>query len=252
MLYTVEAIVIRSMDYGEGHKILTLFTKEGGKVGVIARGAKKMRSRLAGLTLLFTYGEFTYYRSGQMGNLSGGDIITSHQAIQDDIYKTAYAAYLLEMIDRMLLDQEGSAHLFEQLLAALEAIEENKDAQIIAHLFEMKMLSFGGYAPSLDACASCAEEAPLSAQVKFSIQLGGMLCTRCAHKDGHALVLSGRTVKLMQMFQRVDLKQLGQIQVSNESKEELRHAMRLFMNTHVSEYWKSHHFIEQMEKFDLK
>lgn len=252
MLYTVEAIVIRSMDYGEGHKIITLFTKESGKVGVVARGAKKMRSRLAGLTLLFTYGEFTYYRSGQLGNLSGGDIITSHQAIQDDIYKTAYAAYLLEMIDRMLLDQDGSAYLFEQLLAALEAIETDKDSQIIAHLFEMKMLSFAGYSPSLDACASCSEEASLTARMRFSVQLGGLLCTRCAHKDGHALSLSGRTVKLMQMFQHVDLRQLGQITVSKESKQELRHVMRLFMNTHVSEHWKSRQFIEQMEKYELK
>lgn len=252
MLYTVEAIVIRSMDYGEGHKIITLFTKDRGKVGVIARGAKKMRSRLAALTLLFTYGEFTYYRSGQLGNLSSGDIIASHQAIQDDIHKTAYAAYLLEMIDRMLLEQDGSAYLFEQLLAALDAIEADKDAQIIAHLFEMKMLTFAGYAPSLERCAACTEDVALAERMAFSVQLGGTLCERCRPKDMHPLMLSGRTLRLMQMFQHVDLKQLGHIQVSMESKQELRQAMRLFMNTHVSEHWKSRHFIEQMEKYDLK
>lgn len=248
MLYTVEAVVIRSVDYGEGHKIITLFTKEAGKVGVIARGAKKMRSRLAAMTQVFTYGEFTYYRSGQLGNLQSGDVIEAYPSLQTDIYKTAYAAYIIEMIDRMLHEHEGSAFLFEQLLAALQAIDEGKDPQTISHLFEMKMFDFAGYTPTLHACSNCASERISHC---FSAQLGGVLCEKCRHMDVNLMRISARALHLLQTFQRVDLRQLGQVTLSAESKAELRRCMRLFIDTHVGGSWKSRQFIDQIDRFEM-
>ncbi|MDQ0876910.1 DNA repair protein RecO [Paenibacillus sp. V4I3] len=61
MLRSVQGIVLRSMDYGEGNKIISLFTPELGKVGVMARGAKKVKSRHAAVTQLFTYGDFVFF-----------------------------------------------------------------------------------------------------------------------------------------------------------------------------------------------
>ncbi|GIQ65347.1 hypothetical protein PACILC2_39150 [Paenibacillus cisolokensis] len=61
MLYRVEGIVIRSMDYGEGNKIVTIITDTHGKAGVLIRGAKKARSRHASLAQPFTYGEFVFF-----------------------------------------------------------------------------------------------------------------------------------------------------------------------------------------------
>lgn len=248
MFYKVEAVVIRSMDYGEGNKIITLYTKEWGKVSVMARGAKKMKSRYSAITQLFTYGEYTYYKKGQMGNLNDGEIIRSHHLLQENIHKTAYAAYILEMIDRMLHELEGSSYLFEQLISTLDAIEEGKDPQVVTHLFEMKMLKFAGYTPVLDRCVSCDT---ISDQPLLSTELGGLLCIKCKHNDMTAVELSFRTLKLLRVFQQMDLKRLGKIEVSDESKAELKQCMRHFMNTHVSGYWKSRNFLDQMEKYDM-
>lgn len=252
MLYTVEAMVIRTIDYGEGHKIVTLLTKERGKVSVMARGAKKMRSRFAAMTQLFTHGYYTYYRTGQMGNLSSGEIIQSFHTLQEDLMTTAYGAYLLEMINRMLLDHDGSSVLFEQLVAALQALEAGKDAQVITHIFELKMLDFAGYTPSIQACAHCADAfgaggAP-SAEPLFSAPLGGVICQRCAHHDPQSLRISSKTHKLLFMLQQIDLRQVGSIQVSAESKQQLKLCLRAFMNNHVSEHWKARNFLDQLEQ----
>jgi DNA repair protein RecO (recombination protein O) len=248
MLYKAEAVVIRSMDYGEGNKIITLYTKQWGKVSVMARGAKKMKSRHSAITQLFTYGEYTYYKTGSMGNLNYGEIINSHHLLHENIHKTAYAAYILEMIDRMLIEQEGSSYLFEQLIAALDAIADDKDPQVITHLFEMKMLRFAGYTPILDQCVSCEASCD---QPLLSIEMGGLLCDKCRQNDKPTVQFSARTLKLLRLFQQMDLKRLGKIEVSDESKSELKQCMRKFMDTHVSGFWKSRNFLDQMEKYDM-
>ncbi len=61
MQYRVQGIVIRSMDYGEGNKIITLFTRELGKMSVVARGAKKVKSRYGSSAQLFTYGDYLFF-----------------------------------------------------------------------------------------------------------------------------------------------------------------------------------------------
>lgn len=84
MLHRVEGIVIRSMDYGEGNAIITLCTENAGKVGVLVRGAKKVKSRHAALIQLFTVGEFVFFRNnGGLGTLNAGEITQSHHPLRE-------------------------------------------------------------------------------------------------------------------------------------------------------------------------
>ena len=102
MLYRVEGIVIRSMDYGEGNKIITLCTENGGKVGVLVRGAKKPKSRHAALVQLFTYGQYVFFRNTGLGTLNAGEIVESHHELREDLVKASYASYACELLDRVL------------------------------------------------------------------------------------------------------------------------------------------------------
>lgn len=250
MLHRVEGIVLRSMDYGEGNKIITLYTREMGKVSVMARGAKKVKSRLGAVTQLFTLGDFIFFRSGpgQMGTLNNGEMIKPFHKLREDLYKSAYSAYLVELIDRMSSDEDASAYLFEQLQAGLEAIEEGKDMAIVAHLLEHKLLISAGYAPELEKCVSCDA---VTARMLFSSRMGGMICSQCAYKDSTAIVISESTWKLLRLFKRLDLRRLGSIDVKPNTKNELKECMRAYMDTHVGIRFKSRSFLEQMEKYDI-
>src|SRR5690606_7458924 len=137
LLYRVEGLVIRSLDYGEGGKIITLFTEGAGKTGVLARGAKKTGSRFSAAVQPFTYGEFVFYRGGGLGTLNSADIIASHHRLREDLYLSAVAAYLAEMTDRLVADGESAPRLYRQLLGALGALDDGKDARTIAHIYEM-------------------------------------------------------------------------------------------------------------------
>jgi DNA repair protein RecO (recombination protein O) len=246
MLHTVQGIVLRTTDYGEGDKILRLLTREAGKVGVMARGAKKVKSRLGAVSQPFTRGEYVYFKSKGLGTLSSAEIIDAHHGLHEDLMKSAYASYVAEMVDRMLEDGDGSAVLYDQLDAALKAIEEGKDAQIVTHIFELHMLKIAGYAPVLEECASCRSAAGPFA---FSAQLGGILCPRCLYKDTAAAALTDGALKLLRLLAGVDIRRLGTTGVRDETKALLKQCMRAYMDAHVGVVWKARSFLDQMEKY---
>ncbi|KIL41711.1 DNA recombination protein RecO [Gordoniibacillus kamchatkensis] len=248
MLYTVQGIVLRTTDYGEGNKILRLLTREAGKVGVMARGAKKVKSRFGAATQPFTCGEYVYFKSSGLGTLSSAEITYAHNGLHEDLMKSAYASYVAEMADRMLEDGEGSAALYDQLAAALAAIEDDKDAQIVVHIFEMQMLKMAGYAPILEECVSCGSR---TGPFAFSAQLGGTLCPLCLHKDAQGIALPEGALKLLRLFTGVDIRRLGATTVKSETKAVLKQCMRAYMDAHIGIAWKARHFLDQMEKYPL-
>ncbi|MFF2090312.1 DNA repair protein RecO [Paenibacillus sp. NPDC058174] len=248
MLYRVEGIVIRSMDYGEGNKIVTLLTKTNGKAGVLIRGAKKVKSRHASLAQPFTYGEFVFFRKSGLGTLNHGEIIESHHRLREQLDLAAYASYAAELTDKALQEDESGSFLFEQFHAGLTGLEEGKDPQIISHLYEMRILEASGYAPELDFCVNCGNE---QGPMRLSPYAGGALCPRCTGQDPHALKVGEGAYKLLRLFRRMDLRRLGAIQVKPETKQELKKAMRALMDAHLGIPLKSRSFLDQLDKYNL-
>lgn len=245
MLYQVEGIVIRSMDYGENNKIVTLLTRENGKAGVMIRGAKKVKSRHGSLAQPFTYGHFHYFRGHGLGTLNHGEIIESHHDLRMQLDLSAYASYASELTDRTLQEEEPSGYYFEQLKACFAALKEGKDPQVVIHLFEMRVLDLAGYAPELEECVSCSNRV---GPFKLSPHTGGILCGRCFHRDPGALSLSESAHKLLRLFSRMDMRRLGSIAVKPDTKEELKRCMRGLMDAQLGLQLKSRNFLDQLDK----
>lgn len=248
MQYRVEGIVIRSMDYGEGNKIVTLLTDTNGKVGIIIRGAKKVRSRHGSLAQLFTHGHFLYFRNSGLGTLTHGEIIESHHVLREQLDLAAYSSYAAELVDRALQDEDVGQFIYEQLKACLNAFVEGKDILVTIQLFEMKILQAAGYGPDFDECASCGN---VNGPMAVSAQAGGVLCSRCAYKDAQAIAVSDGALKLLRLYRRMDLRRLGNVQVSDDTKKQLKAVMRLLMDTHIGIPLKSRSFLDQMDKFSI-
>ncbi|WP_340386899.1 DNA repair protein RecO [Paenibacillus sp. FSL E2-0151] len=250
MLYRVEGIVIRSMDYGEGNKIITLCTESGGKVGVLVRGAKKPKSRHAALVQPFTYGQYVYFRNTGLGTLNAGEIVESYHELREDLVKASYASYACELLERVLQDEETGTFWFKQLKACLQALKEEKDPVVITSLYEMKILQASGYGPQFDECISCNQERP-DEQLFISPRLGGVLCRACKHFDPPAMSVSPKALKLLRLFAQLDLQRLGNISVSESTRDEIKKLMRAFMDHQLGLNLKSRSFLDQMEKYGI-
>jgi DNA repair protein RecO (recombination protein O) len=247
VLYKLEGIVIRSMDYGENNKIIAIYTRHNGKMSIMVRGAKKMNSRFSAVTQLFTHGEFVLFKSSSMGTLNQSETIESHRKLRENLHMSAYSAYVVELVDRIVPELDQNEMMFEQLKASLEAIESGKEAAIVLHIMEMKMLAIAGYLPQLDNCVSCGAH---QGEMAISITQGGILCNDCFHKDNRLIRISASTLKMLRLFQRMDLRRLGAIEVKAETKSQLKLVMRNFMDHFIDIRLKARNFLDQMDKYE--
>ncbi|MDX8359553.1 DNA repair protein RecO [Cytobacillus sp. IB215316] len=249
MLQKYEGIVIRTNEYGETNKIVTLFTREAGKIGVMARGAKKPNSRLASITQLFTYGHFLIQKGSGLGNLQQGEASSSLRAIREDIFRTAYASYIVELTDKSTEDLKVNPFLFELLYQTLNYMNEGEDLEILTFIYEMKILQVLGLHPVLDHCAICHNS---EGQFAFSIKEGGLICHRCYGKDAHHLKISQATVRLLRLFYYYDLSRLGRISVKTETKQQLKTIIAAYYDEYSGLALKSKRFLNQLDNLKNK
>jgi DNA repair protein RecO (recombination protein O) len=246
MLQKCEGIVIRAMDYGETNKIVTIYTREWGKVGVMARGAKKPNSRLAAITQLFSYGYFLIQKGSGLGSMQQGEMISSMRTIREDIILTAYASYILELTDKCTDEKKPNPYLFELLYQTLNYMNEEYDLDILIHIFEMKMLNSLGLYPILDKCAVCGQT---DGHFSFSIRENGFICHRCVENDPYHFKISAATLKLLRIFYYFDLSRLGNISVKIETKKELKQVIDAYFEEYSGLHLKTKRFLNQMEQF---
>ncbi len=245
MLIKTEGIVIRTRDYGESHKVVVLFTAERGKLPVLARGAKKPRSRLGAVTQLFTRGQYLCFLGSGMGTLSQGELISSHHGLRSDLLLTATAAYLVELLDRMTEEKDPSPALYRLLSSTLDQLEGGTDPEILSRIFELKVLEAAGYRPVLDKCAiSGSRDRP----VRFSVRQGGFLCSDCLHRDPHTLPLSETAARLLRLLQRITPDRIGEVRVKEETKAQLERVLRAFIDEYAGIKFKSRPFLDQLRK----
>ncbi len=245
MLHKWEGIVLKARAYGESNKIVTLLTREAGKIAVMARGAKKPTSRLAGVTQPFMYGSYLVQRTTGMGTLQQGEHLNTMRTLQADIIATAYASYIVELIDRLIEEGEPQAFVFEVLQQALTAIDEGYDPEAIALFVDWKMLPFTGVQPILHCCASCHA---LDGEFAFSFTQGGFLCHRCYHLDPYIIRLSPTQLKLIRMFYMMPIEQVGKLDLKPQTKSFIKKIVTTIYEEQTGIRLKSRTFIEQLER----
>ncbi|HHY72978.1 MAG TPA: DNA repair protein RecO [Bacillus bacterium] len=244
MLRKVEGIIIRTNDYGETNKIVTLFTREMGKIGVMARGAKKTQSRLTSVSQLFIHGHFLVQIGAGLGTMQQGEMISSFRALREDLYKAAYAAYIVELTDKLTEEKKTNPYLFELLYQTLHFMNEGIDLDILTYIYEMKMLNIAGIYPKLDGCVCCSKA---QGKFAFSIREGGFVCHRCFHLDPNRIQISQSTVRLLRLFYYFDIHRLGKISVKDATKKELKLVISSLYDEYAGLSLKSKRFLTQLD-----
>ncbi|GIO27575.1 DNA repair protein RecO [Ornithinibacillus bavariensis] len=245
MLEKIDGLIIKTREYGETHKIVTIFSKRLGKFSAIAKGAKKPKSRMAAVTQPFIYGQFFVYVSKDLSNIQQGEIINSFRAIREDIVKTAYAAYLMEMTDKLLDDKTPNGEIFDQLMQTFEWISEEADVEIPIMMYEIKLYRAGGFAPIVDRCTNCgSKNGPFS----FSFVEGGILCPNCTAVDSDAVPLPQPVVKLLYIFSTYGLERVGTISVKKENRDLIRKILDTYYDRYGGYFLKSRKFLNQLDK----
>ncbi|PIU83827.1 MAG: DNA repair protein RecO [Elusimicrobia bacterium CG06_land_8_20_14_3_00_38_11] len=150
MIYNVQAIVIRKSDFREYDRLLTLYTKDFGKIKAHARSVKKPRAKLTSLTELFVLAEYRLFlrQHAAFGKITGGVILDPNPLIRYNVQKYYEACYICEVLDALTPDRQPNAEKFFLLKEKLELINKNNLSQ--TEDFTKKLLHLTGFGVKAD------------------------------------------------------------------------------------------------------
>src|SRR3989337_2404356 len=148
-LFKTQAIVTRSLHYGESDKIITFFTRDFGKLKGIAKGARRSKKRFQNVLGLFSHLRLIFFDREGMGlvRVESGDLLHTFPRIREDLRKIFLGNYYLEMMNEMAGEREVHTEAFELLLSFLLTLETTESKEEQVRMFEIRMLSLFGYRP---------------------------------------------------------------------------------------------------------
>jgi len=217
----VEAVIITHRDYGEADRIIKVFTLELGKITILAKGARKSGSRKAPHIEPFTHASLVLAKGQSFWILTQADTRNSFPEISSDLRKTGLAAYILELSDRLTVDEQPDASVFRILVDSLKQINDFEDPFVPACYFEIRILDYTGFRPDLFHCVGCGKKIIQEDQY-FSALQGGALCPTCGQLGNNLIPVSQQALKYLRHFQRSSFQQVRNLDLTLTIKKELR------------------------------
>jgi DNA repair protein RecO (recombination protein O) len=177
----LQAVVLRTTDYGESDRVVALLSEEHGRLSAFARGARASRRRFGGALEPFTLltAELRERPGAELWGLESVSVQRGFGAIRGDLSRIACAGYACDLCRALVRDHEPHPELFADLVALLALLDEAPARPETLRAFELMALRDSGLSPRLDGCARCGAPLPASlAGLAWSPE-GGLVCGSC-------------------------------------------------------------------------
>lgn len=179
-----EAVVLRSFPFGEADRVLHLYSAASGRIGAMAKGVRRTKSRFGGRLEPFSHVEVGLHRGrGELGTVTGASLVRSHDRIRSDGYRLQVGLVGLEAMLRLFTEEERNDRAFLALTRFLDALDEREpqpgrrpavDPVVLS--FQLKLLWLSGFLPHVGSCVECGSGEAL---VAFDAAAGGAVCAAC-------------------------------------------------------------------------
>ncbi|MGA2505452.1 MAG: DNA repair protein RecO [Anaerolineales bacterium] len=246
--FRVEGVVLRHADWGETDRLLTLYTRERGKVRAIAKGARKIRSRKAGHLEPFTHVTLQLARSHDLPIVTQADTLDAYLPIHENLVKTSQAAYIVELLDRFTYEDDTENYgIFRLLTEVLSRLEKESDPWLAIRYYEVRLLDLLGYRPHWFECANCGREIKAEAQF-FSAVRGGVLCPACGRSQPGVWPISMEALKYLRHFQRSTYSEAQRARPAPAVQAEVESLLQHYVTYLLERALNSPRFISQIKQ----
>lgn len=275
MLLKTEAIVIKTLEYGEADKIITFFSQEYGKIQGIAKGVRKIKARQGGKLELFTRATVMFFQKLDSGRSSERhpllritqvDVIEHFPQLRTDFYKIIGASYIAEFLNRTF-EPYDSTHqaVYPLVYNTFRTLAAQENLQSIIPAFELKLLAHLGYAPVLDHCVKCGRprskkptdlddgEAPPQSNhpIGFSSSSGGIVCPRCRPRLRDSITLSSETVAVLDRFLHTHMPHVAEISLTSATNMQIKALLTEYIQYHLGISLKTEAFVQKLRMANL-
>lgn len=239
----VEGFILSETPYSETSKIINVFTKEYGVIGVMCKGAKSLKSRLRASTLKYTYAKFNiYYKKDKLSLLSSADVINPFKNIRNDIILISFITYLSELTHQVI-KQSDCTNVYDDFITTILKIEDGLDPLVLTNILEIKYLQELGVLFNLDECVICGNKTNI---VTISSDKGGYICKNCLTNEA---LVSKKVVQMIRMYYYVNIKSITDLKIDDDTKKTIDFFLNNYYERYTGLYLNSKKFLQSMISF---
>jgi DNA repair protein RecO (recombination protein O) len=241
VLVSTDAVVLRSMKYGETSRIVTLYSKKFGKIKVIAKGARSAKSKFGASLEPMTHSSIVFYKKEQreLHLLSKSEISKPLLKFGDDGDKLAAGLALVELVNQVMHDEEENLPMFSLLVEALGAVvHASENLLSIFFAFELRLLEIFGYGLNLRGCTRCGRDLVDDEQPRGSYILlasGSAMCSEChGALQAGGVKASKEIVRSLVQLQSMPIEAAGEVKLNASMKDEILGLLQTYLQYHIA------------------
>lgn len=237
-LFRAQGVVLRTVKLGEADRIITLCTRERGKVRAVAKGVRKTKSKFGARLEPISHVQVQCYEGRELHTVTQAETVNAFRTIREDLDRMRRALSMLEAVDNVVQEGEVNTRLYNMLVGALTSLEKH-DSPLVLPAFFWKLLALEGVHPILDVCATCGEHA--DDLVAFDLNVGGVLCRAC--RQGVAI-----SPEALHLLRRTLGGDLGRVLQEGPSPAafELEHLADESLEIHLERRLRSRHVLHRV------
>lgn len=231
--YFTEGIVLKHQDFRESDRIIFLYTREYGKIKALARGSRKITSKLAGSLEPYILADFMVARGRKLDTITSSEVIRNFKKLKVDLQKVGLASYLAEVVDSSTKVHQRDVRVFKLIKEIFthldrDGVRVDRGSPIIWY-FIWRFLAYLGYQPELYKCLICHNKILLQKNY-FNLKKGGLVCQNCQPKVRGSVFVSNNAIKVLRLIIDKSWLDLEKVSIDNKTSLELDRLTKDFFN----------------------
>ncbi|MBQ6839857.1 MAG: DNA repair protein RecO [Oscillospiraceae bacterium] len=246
MYLTVQGLVLRVTAYKDSDALLTVLTREEGKLTVKARGLRRNNSPLIAPCQLLAYGEFTLFEYRGMYTINEAHSIELFQQLRTDLSKLSLGTYFAQAADVIAQADQPNPELLSLVLNCLYGLSKlNVDERKLKAIFELRTACIAGYTPDLSGCHGCGDLRPN----RFDIAQGVLECSACRDlsSNGIRMPISSGVLDAMRYIVGCDPKRILAFDAGEQTLEDLSHVTESYLTTQLERGFSTLDFYKSLQ-----
>lgn len=243
MIAKTEGIVLKSFDFRETSRIATFLTKDFGKVKGVLKGIRKTPGKFGSSVDRFSVNDIVYYqyRNSDIHLVSQCDMKEFFNGFRQNLQCLTAASYASELLDALVVLEEENIQIYELMQNYLNSLQTTQDINKLVHIFQIKILLLSGFRPHLDSCVCC--EKKIIGQARFSLSLGGLVCSSCKVPASSLISITKGTVASILHIEESPWSQALRLGLSDRIKKELKYVLNHFLVFHLERHLRSTRYL---------
>lgn len=248
--YTTTGIILKRRDYQENDRLFCIYTKDLGKIELLAKGTKKITSKLNPYMEPFYLVKVMAAKGKVIDKLANCDLINSYQNLRNNLYGFYLLNYLAEVTDGLIVGQTLTQDKYELLIKLLDILENEIEKQnknkllLLTNVYNYKILNLLGYQPEIKRCLHCHKGILLPKNI-FDFTQGGIICEECKKvcliED--YIYVADNTIKLLQLAGSNGYEQFTNLQVNPEDLKQFNQVVYRLLLVNLERPLKSYEFL---------